>query len=839
VPSRRLSLLLVLFSAVALTVPAFAKAAPNTVNDSGPTNPTQSTSASFTFHGTGGSQPYTYRCSIDTPGVPAGSCASPKMYSGLAVGSHTFRVSAVGKLGGVDQSPATWVWSITAPPPPPRCNNSQDDDGDGLTDYPADPGCISATDDDEGAANWVFCANEGSFCSFSGTQEVRYGADTRWTEPRQFTDGVDCSNAAFGDPAVNTKKTCERRAVQAPPPQCSDGVDNDGDGKTDLTDAGCTDADDNDETNPPPPPPVATFTVSPANPVVGQDTVLDWTGDCPANPCTFVWENEYADGPDGGNDVLWGTTDPRHVTFQAAETKYIHLAVTDSLGRVADARQTVDVAAAPPPPDADGDGVPDSSDNCPNVANAAQADVDSDGVGDACDSQDNRDSDGDGVQNWEDQCPNQAGPVSNNGCPTTPQPTGLGYPRLMMQKYAITSSADAQQLGRFDWIVTDGENPSTISSYWPVLRQANPGVHISAYIDGTENNNRQTDTRTCISPQQYDDPNVPASAEWTDNWWLKNYDGSYPNMPGQTGRKMVNPTQFVPTNGAGERPNDHLAKWIKRCYVNLIKADGVILDMTNDTSLYQQWPAWDLTVKAGSNLDLDRNGVRDVSEHGVAWVNNTWGAAMRDLVQRVRAEVGPDFLVDSNSGNGTGFASAANGQTYEHGSSPSNGYINDNEIAMFDQWEGNHFGTLFTGMLSQTGSSTAESDYRYMRHNLAAAVVAGTWFSNACGAPCNYNSQPWYDEYSVDFATGRATGDASKKGYLGQATGPAVKLANGLWRRDFEHGIALANNTGSSQIINLGGTFRKIRGTQDPAVNDGSPVSSVTLLASDGRILLR
>ena len=35
--------------------------------------------------------------------------------------------------------------------------------------------------------------------------------------------------------------------------------------------------------------------------------------------------------------------------------------------------------------DTDGDGVPDSTDNCPTVANATQADTDSDGVGDACD----------------------------------------------------------------------------------------------------------------------------------------------------------------------------------------------------------------------------------------------------------------------------------------------------------------------------------------------------------------------------------------------------------------------------------------------------------------------
>lgn len=56
-----------------------------------------------------------------------------------------------------------------------------------------------------------------------------------------------------------------------------------------------------------------------------------------------------------------------------------------------------------PPPDSDGDSVPDHLDNCPTVANADQADADGDGVGDACDScptvanPDQSDADGDGI----------------------------------------------------------------------------------------------------------------------------------------------------------------------------------------------------------------------------------------------------------------------------------------------------------------------------------------------------------------------------------------------------------------------------------------------------------
>jgi hypothetical protein len=60
--------------------------------------------------------------------------------------------------------------------------------------------------------------------------------------------------------------------------------------------------------------------------------------------------------------------------------------------------------------DADGDGTPEGSDNCPALDNASQADLDGDGFGDACDP----DEDGDGLSGDEDNAP---GDTDNDGAP--------------------------------------------------------------------------------------------------------------------------------------------------------------------------------------------------------------------------------------------------------------------------------------------------------------------------------------------------------------------------------------------------------------------------------------
>jgi len=57
------------------------------------------------------------------------------------------------------------------------------------------------------SGNWVQCAGENQYCSFSGTQNVRYGASGVYVY-RTVTNGTTCSNAIFGDPIFGVAKQC-------------------------------------------------------------------------------------------------------------------------------------------------------------------------------------------------------------------------------------------------------------------------------------------------------------------------------------------------------------------------------------------------------------------------------------------------------------------------------------------------------------------------------------------------------------------------------------------------------------------------------------------------------
>ena len=67
------------------------------------------------------------------------------------------------------------------------------------------------------SGGWTFCANETEQCNFSGTKQVRFGANDVYAYG-SFTDGVLCGNSVFSDPIPGVVKHCDYADTSTPTP---------------------------------------------------------------------------------------------------------------------------------------------------------------------------------------------------------------------------------------------------------------------------------------------------------------------------------------------------------------------------------------------------------------------------------------------------------------------------------------------------------------------------------------------------------------------------------------------------------------------------------------------
>ena len=90
--------------------PASDVTAPNTTILSGPAATTTSTSASFDLASSENNS--SFECRLDSG--PWSACSSPRTYSALTIGPHTFSARATDAAGNTDASPASRTWTVRA-----------------------------------------------------------------------------------------------------------------------------------------------------------------------------------------------------------------------------------------------------------------------------------------------------------------------------------------------------------------------------------------------------------------------------------------------------------------------------------------------------------------------------------------------------------------------------------------------------------------------------------------------------------------------------------------------------------------------------------------------------
>ncbi|HWH54270.1 MAG TPA: hypothetical protein VNT04_01725, partial [Gaiellaceae bacterium] len=154
-----------------------------TIGDKPPLS-TDQTGASFTF--TSDTPGSTFQCSLDGAGFAA--CTSPKSYSGLANGSHTFRVKALDAAANEGQV-ASYTWTVdTAGPPAPLLNGPPNPSG-------SDDATFTFSDSEAGVA--FECRLDGAaFAACTSPKSYSGLADGSHTFRVRAVDGLSNPGAA-------------------------------------------------------------------------------------------------------------------------------------------------------------------------------------------------------------------------------------------------------------------------------------------------------------------------------------------------------------------------------------------------------------------------------------------------------------------------------------------------------------------------------------------------------------------------------------------------------------------------------------------------------------------
>ena len=382
----------------------------------------------------------------------------------------------------------------------------------------------------------------------------------------------------------------------------------------------------------------------------------------------------------------------------------------------------------------------------------------------------------------------------------------MTYPRLGTMTIADFSlnQTEINNLARFKFVVIGSYPGWQYQKTAPaMLKAVNPKILVAAY--------------SLMQSIVKDSAHAAITAKLdAAGWWLKTASGA--QIVDSYGANSTNPLIETAPDANGQR----LPQWIAD-YFNGAYFSGAAYDVWYFDNM-------EYVPRDSANWLLD--GVnRSGSDATVA---TQWRSALAAHWAQARKDQ-PNLLMMGNTDSDLNFPEFASG--------PLNLCHHEGITTYHPSWSDHMTRYLTTGShmtapaMCQWGSYGNAGDYAFFRYNFAAALMGDGLFSYNPGG--NYGSAPWMDEYGHELGIALQAAAAGLSSVYA-AGAQAGAFSGGVWRRDFANGIALVNPIGNAtRTVSLGGTFRKITGTQDPKTNDGSNVTSVTLNAGDGLILLR
>ena len=306
-------------------------------------------------------------------------------------------------------------------------------------------------------------------------------------------------------------------------------------------------------------------------------------------------------------------------------------------------------------------------------------------------------------------------------------------------------------------------------------------------------------------------------------WWAYPRGGDGETMLSPFGQRtgkqnyQVNNTLFTPKDSSGYQQWEWHARWVVQQYYKPAPSiDGFFEDNV----------FWRPRVDA----DWNRDGVTDskTSPQSGQWLRQAYNKRFALLHQLMPGKLMIGNLADWGLNNAvlTELDQTLNGgviETILGASSSPETWASWAEMMRWYRKTMNAIAEPKLVAFHQIGSPT---DYKSLRYGLASCLLDNGYFAFTDKAK-GYTGVVWFDEFDAD---------------LGQAvSAPATTpWQKGVYRRDFENGIALVNPRGNGPVeVELETEFRHIAGKQAPAVNNGETTRKVQLKDRDGIILLR
>lgn len=377
------------------------------------------------------------------------------------------------------------------------------------------------------------------------------------------------------------------------------------------------------------------------------------------------------------------------------------------------------------------------------------------------------------------------------------------FPKLANYYLDFFKNYQYNQLAKWDLLVIQGEMTAYNPEFFNLYRRVNPEGKLIAYTypafvyqEANPGNYAGLPLRKYI----LDEVNAH-------NWWLKSGSGgavySWPRV------QVVNVTNPDWQNFNVNYLQNKLgmSQW-----------DGIMYDMV------------DAQIDHYSSKGIDINNDGRVDSTSV--VNQNWQQGMSQLFAKTRSAFGQNKLIVTNGNSIDSYQRNINGRIFENFPTPweGNGSWQATMYQYLRRLPDLNYGPptyIINGTTRNTGNM---SNYRAMRFGLTSALLGDGYFSFDFGDQ-SHQQLWWYDEY--DMKLGHA-----QSSYYNLLDVSNDYIKPGLWRRDFDNGVALVNSTTQDQLyVFKNEEFEKLRGQQDAATNNGTKVNYIKLKPSDGIIM--